>query len=98
MDACRPYRHAADDKDSSTPAVLAPAITIIVRNPLAGALSDASNMVRGNAIVGTGAIRSSIPLRAALRLGIVKDGDVKHLGFGVGGRLDGHHAEVTVEG
>ena len=84
-------------RGSSTPAVLAPAIPIIVRNPLAGVLPDASNMVRGKAIVDTGAIRSSIPLWAALHLGIVKDGDAKQSAFGVGGRLDGYHAEVSIE-
>lgn len=83
-------------RDDGNPAVLVQAVPIIVRNPSAGTLSDASNIVRGKAIVDTGATRASVPLWAALDLGIVKEEDAKMSAFGVGGRLDGYRAEIGI--
>lgn len=84
-------------KGGGNPAILAPAIPIIVRNPLERDLPDVSNVVRAMAIVDTGATRSSIPMWAALQLGIVRDGDVKRPAFGVGGRLVGYRKEIGIK-
>ena len=84
-------------KDGGNPAVLVPAVPIIVRNPSTGTLSDGSNIVLGKAIVDTGQPgRPSRCGRGALDIGIVKDGDVKRSAFGVSGRLDGYRAEIGI--
>ena len=73
---------------------LAPAVPINVRHP--GAASDSKEVVRGRAVLDTGAHVSAAPMWAARRLGIELDEKTKQLAFGASGTFKAYLANIRV--
>ena len=94
MDPLRLHGYALQDGDARIADALAPAVLINVMHP--GAAADSKEVVRGMAVLDTGAHVSAAPMWAARRLGIELDEGTRQLAFGASGTFKAYLADVHV--
>ena len=80
--------------DAKITATRVPEVLINMRHP--GAAPDSKEVVRGRAVLDTGAHMSAAPMWAARRLGIELDEGTRQLAFGASGTFKAYLADIRV--